>query len=181
MIDSVVTEASAEPPLDAAEQLATGGERAMLEAFLGLYRETAARKLRGVSEDNARRRLVPSMTTLGGIVKHLRWVEHSWFQRVLAGRPAEELPTPPWTDEDPDADFRMGPGETVEGLIAAYEEQCALSRQAATDRELDDSMPHPRLGGVSLRWIYVHMIEETARHAGHADILREQIDGTTEP
>lgn len=169
------------PPLDRAELTSTAGERATLEAFLEVYRETVTRKLRGVSEEDARRRLVPSMTTLGGIVKHMRWVEQSWFQRVLAGRPASDLPAVPWTDDDPDADFRLEPDETVEGLIAAYEQECARSRQAAAAHDLDDTMPHRRLGEVSLRWVYIHMIEEIARHAGHADILREQIDGTTEP
>lgn len=181
MSDSPVAEANTASPLDRAELASTAAERTTLEAFLDLYREAAASKLRGVSEDDARKRLVPSMTTLGGIVKHLRWVEQSWFQRVLAVRPAAELPTVPWTDEDPDADFRMEPDETIEGLLAAYAEQCALSRQVAAVHDLDDIVPHRRLEEVSLRWIYVHMIEEIARHAGHADILREQIDGTREP
>jgi hypothetical protein len=70
-------------------------------------------------------------------------------------------------------------GETVESLIVAYNAQCELSRETAARFGLDDVVPHPYLGEVSLRWILVHMIEETARHAGHADILREQIDGTT--
>lgn len=181
MTDSPIADDSSAPPLDRAELVSTAGERTTLEAFLDFYREAAASKLRGVSEGDARRRLVPSMTTLGGIVKHLRWVEQGWFQRVLAGRPAAELPAAPWTDDDPDADFRMEPDETVDGLIAAYAEQCALSRQVAAARDLDDVVPHGRLEEVSLRWIYVHMIEEIARHAGHADILREQIDGTREP
>ncbi|HZC99359.1 MAG TPA: DinB family protein [Actinomycetes bacterium] len=164
---------------DAGEAVAVADERAVLEAFLDLYRDRVKRKVRGVSEEDARRRLVPSMTTLGGIVKHLYWVELNWFQTVLAGRPKEDLPPVPWSDEDPDADFRMEPDETVERLVAAYDEACALSRATAATRALDDTAPHRRMGQVSLRWIYVHMIEETARHAGHADILREQIDGTT--
>lgn len=169
------------PPLDSAELAASAGERETFEAFLDLYRQTVTRKVRGVSGEGARRRLVPSMTTLGGIVKHLRWVEEAWFQRVLAGIPAAELPPVPWTDEDPDADFRMERDETVDGLVAAYEEQCALSHQVAAERELDYAVPHRRLGKVTLRWVYVHMIEETARHAGHADILREQLDGSIGP
>ena len=172
---------SGPPSLDRAELASTAGERATLEAFLDLYREAVQRKLSGVSEEDARCRLVPSLTTLGGIVKHLRWVEHSWFQRCLADRPAEGLPPVPWTDDDPDADFRMEPGESAEALLAEYERQCALSRQVSDMHALDHTVPHPHLEQVTLRWIYVHMIEETARHAGHADILREQIDGTTEP
>ena len=173
MSESVTSE-----PRDPAEASTTTGERAMLEAYLDLYRDVIKRKVSGVSEADARRRLVPSMTTLGGIVKHLYWVEMNWFQRVLVG-PEADLPPVPWSDQDPDADFRLEPGETVEQLVAAYDEMCAQSRAAAAARALDDIVRHHRMGQVSLRWIYLHMIEETARHAGHADILREQIDGTT--
>ncbi len=168
-----------DPPLDVAELASVADERTAAEAFLEYYREAVVRKLRGVSEADARRRLVASATTLGGIVKHLRWVEVNWFQRVLAGRPESDLPPPPWTDEDPDADFRLEPDESVEGVIAEYEQVCARSREVAASRSLDDTGRHRRLGAVSLRWIYLHMIEETARHAGHADILRELIDGST--
>ena len=134
--------------------MASAGERAVLETFLDLYRDAIIRKVRGVSDEAARLRLVGSATTLGGIVKHLHWVELEWFQRVLARR-------------------------SVERLLAGYEAACATSRATAAAHALDDVAPHLRMGEVSLRWIYVHMIEETARHAGHADILRELIDGTT--
>src|SRR5262245_36960750 len=164
---------------DPAKRVSTAGERATLEAFLDLYREIVKHKVSGLSEEEATRRLVPSATTLIGIVKHLRWVELNWFQRVLAARPPEDLPPVPWSDEDPDADFRLEPGETVEQIIAEYDQECARSREAAAGRSLDDTGLHRRIGQVSLRWIYVHMIEETSRHAGHADILREQIDGAT--
>ncbi len=174
-----MSESVTNQPRDPAEEVSTADERTMLEAFLDMYRDITKRKVRGVSEQDARQRLVPSMTTLGGIVKHLYWVELNWFQRVLAARPAEDLPPVPWSDQDPDADFRMEPDETVEQLVAAYDEVCAQSRATAATRVLDDIVPHRRMGEVSLRWIYVHMIEETARHAGHADILREQLDGTT--
>ena len=151
-------------------------ERPTLEAFLDVYRNAVTRKVRGVSEEDARRRLVPSATTLGGILKHLRWVEWYWFQGIFAQTPGSELPSVPWNDLD--VTFRLESAETVEGLIAHYVEQCELSRQIASHHEFADTAQHPELGKVSLRWIYVHMIEETARHAGHADILREQIDGT---
>ena len=143
-----------DPPLFPDELVASAGERAVLETFLDLYRDAIIRKVRGVSDEAARLRLVGSATTLGGIVKHLHWVELEWFQRVLARR-------------------------SVERLLAGYEAACATSRATAAANALDDVAPHFRMGEVSLRWIYVHMIEETARHAGHADILRELIDGTT--
>jgi hypothetical protein len=98
---------------------------------------------------------------------------------VLAGRTVNDLPPVPGADTDPDAEFRLEPGDSVEQLVTEYEQACALSRATAATLTLDDAAPHPRMGQVSLRWVYVHMIEETARHAGHADILRELIDGTT--
>jgi hypothetical protein len=127
----------------------------------------------------AGKRLVPSMTTLAGLVKHLRWIEVEWFQQVLARRSTQDLPPLPWSEGQPDGDFRVHPDESLEQLVAAYERACAESRAAAAGHGLDDTVPHPRMGQVSLRWIYVHMIEETARHAGHADILRELTDGST--
>jgi uncharacterized damage-inducible protein DinB len=168
-------------PLTLASHVATADERALFEAFLDNYRAIARAKLLGASESDARKRLVPSATTLGGMIKHLRWVELNWFQRVLAGIPAEDLPPVPWTEDDPDADFRLEPEETVASLIAAYDAQCELSREVARARELSDTGIHRALGTVSLRWIYLHLIEETARHAGQMDILREQLDGTTGP
>jgi len=158
---------------------AVADERTTLTAFLDYYREAVKGKLRGVSEEDARRRLVPSETTLAGIVKHLCRVEASWFQHRLAQIPAEELPALGWIADDPQGDFRVGPDEDRGSLIARYDAQCDLSRQIAGRFDLDHVVPHPHLGEVSMRWILVHMIEETARHAGHADILREQIDGTT--
>jgi hypothetical protein len=92
---------------------------------------------------------------------------------VLAGRPTEDLDLP---DED---GWAVSDSDTGESLLTDYDRACAESRQVAAGLGLDDTAPHPRLERVSLRWIYVHMIEETARHAGHADILREQTDGAT--
>jgi hypothetical protein len=158
---------------------AVADERTTLEAFLDYYREAVKGKVHGLSEDDVRRQLVPSATTLAGLIKHLCRVEASWFQHRLAQIPTEDLPVLRGWIDDPERDFRVGRDETAEMLIARYDEQCASSREAAARFKLDDVVPHPALGEVSARWIFVHMIEETARHAGHADILREQIDGTT--
>jgi hypothetical protein len=157
----------------------TAGERQSLETFLDYLRDAVVRKARGVSEEDARKRLVPSATTLGGLVKHLAWVEQWWFAEQLAEIPAEQLPTPPYTDEDPDADFRLEPDETLDGVIELYLQRCAQSREiAARYDDLDHTFMAPRRKReISLRWVYLHMIEETGRHAGHADILREQLDG----
>jgi hypothetical protein len=116
---------------------------------------------------------VPSLTTLAGLVKHLAAVEREWFQLRLAQRPYGEIGGVPQDDG-----WTVGAQETVEDLVAEYERACARSRQISSGLALEDSVPHPRLGRVSLRWIYLHMIEETARHAGHADV-REQTDGAT--
>lgn len=164
---------------DTGKIAAVADERTTLNAFLDFYREAVKAKLRGLSDEDANRRLVPSETTLASIVKHLARVEMSWFQHRLAQTPLEELPYLQRVFAAPDSDFRVGPGETIEVLIARYDEECARSREILSTKQLDDVVPHPALGEVSTRWVMVHMIEETARHAGHADILREQIDGAT--
>jgi uncharacterized damage-inducible protein DinB len=161
------------PPLAPDEQVSAGNEREVLETFLDLYRSILKRKVAGLSEEQLRARHVSSGTTLAGLVKHVAVVEREWFQGVLGGRSAEDLALPDgdgWVVTDAD---------TGESLLADYDRACAESRQLAAGLPLDRTAPHPRLGRVSLRWIYVHMIEETARHAGHGDILREQTDGAT--
>lgn len=160
------------PPLFPDELVAAAGERPVLETFLDLYRDAVVRKVTGVSDEDARRRLVPSLTTLGGLLRHLRYVETEWFGQVLAGHDADQPP-------GPDGDFQVGPADTVATLVADYERACAASREVAATMGLDDTVAHERLGRVSLRWVYVHLVEETARHAGHADILRELLDGST--
>lgn len=162
------------PPLAPDELVSTGGERQVLETFLDLYRDIMKRKLAGLPDQQIRQRHVPSQTTLGGLVKHLAAVEREWFQVVLARRPAQELGAPPQDDG-----WSLTSDDTAESLLAEYERACVASRQAASCFSLDDCVPHSRMGQVSLRWIYVHMIEESARHVGHADILREQTDGAT--
>jgi uncharacterized damage-inducible protein DinB len=162
------------PPLAPDELVSTSGERQVLEAFLDLYRDIMKRKLTGLTDQQIRQRHVPSQTTLGGLVKHLAAVEREWFQVVLAGRSEEELGPPPQDDG-----WTLASDDTARSLLAGYERACQASRQAASGFSLDDCVPHRRMGQVSLRWIYVHMIEESARHVGHADILREQTDGAT--
>jgi uncharacterized damage-inducible protein DinB len=154
--------------------LVAGDERTVLEGFLDLYRDVVVRKVRGISDEDARRRLVPSLTTLGGVVKHLRWVETGWFHQLLGARSGDSR-----RPHEREWEFRVEPGETMESFIADYRTACEESRAIAARYSLDDLVPHAQMGEVSLRWIYVHLIEETARHAGHLDILREQIDGST--
>jgi hypothetical protein len=163
-----------EPPLAADERVSNSAEREVLEAFLDMYREIIRRKVAGLPGEQLRQRLVPSRTTLAGLVQHLTSVEQEWFQQVLAQRPAEEIAGRPADDG-----WAVRTRKTADSMIAEYDRACAASREVAAGFRLDDAVAHPRLGHVSLRWVYVHMIEETARHAGHADILREQTDGAT--
>jgi hypothetical protein len=161
------------PPLAPDEQVSAGTEREVLETFLDLYRNILQRKVGGLTDEQLRARHVPSGTTLAGVVKHLAGVEREWFQCALARRPAEDLGLPEA------GGWIVSGADTGQSLLADYDRACAESRKVAAGLALDETAPHPRLGRVSLRWVYVHMIEETARHAGHADILREQTDGAT--
>lgn len=160
-----------DPDVLAVVRSAVGGEREVLETFLDFQRGVVRRKAAGLSDEQARRNLVPSATTIAGLLKHLAIVEYNWFERILTQQPSV-LP-------DTDVTFAVGEGETVEDVLAAYDAACARSRKLAAKFELDHTVPQEELGQVSLRWIYTHMIEETARHAGHADILRELTDGST--
>jgi hypothetical protein len=155
------------------------GEREMLENFLDFYRETILWKVSGMSEEDLRRVVVPSGWSSLTMVKHLAYVEQNWFRTRFAGE--KDLPVP-WTDEDPDADFRLDPGETTEQILRFYRDQCERGRSIAAAGSLDDlaaewPADRPPEKRPNLRWIYVHMIEETARHAGHLDVARELIDG----
>jgi hypothetical protein len=130
-----------------------------------------ARLLDGLTEQEARASLVPSLTTVLGLVKHVAFVERVWFQVSLLGRSRAELGLP----DDIDSTFRLTSADTVPGMLADFETACAESRQAAAAYDLDHIARHNRRGPLTLRWIYTHMIEELARHAGHGDILREQL------
>ncbi len=154
-----------------------GSEREQLRAMLDYHRATAVMKLEGLDDEQVRREMVPSKLSLLGLIKHLTSVEHAWFTIRLAGR---DEPFMFATEEDPDADFRIEPHESTREIADGYVQMCAQSRaiEGGID-SLDDTFEHPSRGTVSVRWLLLHMIEETARHAGHADIIREQLDGKT--
>ncbi len=153
----------------------SGSEREMLAAWLDYEREAVLRKLEGASDEGVRRPMVPSGLTLLGIVKHLQNVEHWWFHVCFAA----EAPLQYENDEDPDADFHVVEGETTEMIVARYKETCAGSRAIAAAATSLDDVSKREGRDHTLRWIMVHMIEETARHAGHMDIMRELLDGAT--
>jgi uncharacterized damage-inducible protein DinB len=149
-------------------------ERSTLQAFLDDYRDIVVRKVAKLSDTDARRRLVPSPTTVGGLIKHLRWAEYGWFEQLLQQHCDDNRRA-----HDRSWEFEFHADESLPTLIAEYQAQCEQSRRIAARYPLDHVVPHRRFGTVSLRWIYVHMIEETARHTGQLDILREQLDGAT--
>jgi Protein of unknown function (DUF664) len=153
------------------EQTLIGSEREQLEAFLEDNRSELAVALDGLTEEQARRSLVPSLTTVLGLVKHAAWVERVWFQVSLLGRTRAEL----GMSEHGDDSFRLTADDSIVSVAADFTAACEESRAAAAGYGLDDLVLHNRRGPLTLRWVYAHMIEELARHAGHADILREQI------
>lgn len=152
-------------------------ERTQLTGWLDMQRSVVHWKCEGLSAEGAHRAVLPGspLMTMAGVVSHMRWVEHLWFEIVLMGR-AEEGP---WFEEGPeDADMRVA-GVSLDRLLSEYAQQCAVSDAIIADHALDDVARRPGPSGAapSLRWILFHMIEETARHAGHMDAMRELIDG----
>ena len=151
-----------------------GDERTLLSAKVDYQRAMLLRKVGGLDEDDLRRTMTPSGLTLLGLVKHLAYIERYWFQEVFAG----EAVTMPWSDDDPDADWRPEPGESAQEIVALFLEEAERSRQIAAAADLDAMSALPGVA-VSLRWVLLHMLEELARHLGHADLMRERIDGAT--
>ncbi|MFD1826946.1 MULTISPECIES: DinB family protein [Mumia] len=155
----------------------TGDEKESLYVALDRHRDAILWKIDGLSDDDLRRPIVPSGTTLLGMVKHLASVDYAWFCSTF-GRESLEVPA---DEDDWDADWRIEPWETTEGVLAYF----AMARKAADevihDLDLTDTGTAWYGPTVSLRWVLIHMVEEYARHAGHADILRELVDGATGP
>lgn len=151
--------------------LFSAGDRAALEQMLDVQRAEMVGLLDGITEEQARRRLVPSLTTLLGLVKHACFVERVWFHHRVDGVPRQQLGLPDEIDES----FRLSDSDTIASVRADFEAACVRSREIAA-RHVDLAEQFPwRLGPVSLRFIFAHMAQEYARHAGHGDILREQI------
>lgn len=146
------------------------GERDLLEEMVDIQRDQISGILDDLDDEEARRRLVPSLTTPLGLVKHATFVEKVWFHSRVANVPRKELGLPDTVDES----FVLAPEDTVESVRAAYLAACEHSREVAVTHELDEEFPwHGKK--VTLRFVYAHMIQELARHAGHGDILVEQI------
>ncbi len=150
------------------------GERHALNQQLDFQRATLLRKLEGLDDEQLRRPMTRSGLTLLGLVKHLTSTEHGWFLNIYAG-----FPDPAPYGADPSEEFRAGPHDTTQALVDQYLGTCARCRRVVAAGELDDVIRTPSGTSANLRAILLHMIQETARHNGHADTIREQIDGTT--
>lgn len=161
---------------DPRDEVLQADERAALAAFMDGQRLTVLRKLDGLDEAQLRTPAAPSGWHMLGVVNHLALVERWWFRDVFAGEDC----TYPWTDEDPDADFRAD-GQTVADVLERYRDEVARATAivAAADLDAHSARPGRRGGLFSLRWIVLHMMEETARHLGHLDLAREALDGAT--
>ncbi len=169
-----------EPPLAA-------GEAATLNGFLDFQRATLAWRSRGLDDVRLRQPLAPTTMTLGGLLKHLAWVEDYWFTEVVGEQPMPEPWRSPDWKADPDWEWTSAAGDTGEQLRTLWAERVAAARDTVASRLRegeDAALAHTYAawggqGRVSLRWVLTHMIEEYARHNGHADLLREAIDGQT--
>jgi hypothetical protein len=153
----------------------SGTEWESLTGMLDFFRATVVNKVAGLTDEQAFSAVVPPSTlTPGGLVKHLTGTERFWFSIDYAGA---DLPYP-WPDDDRHGAFAIDDGDTLPGLVAAYVAECRRSREAIDGADLDD-MARGKDMHFSLRYALLHMIEETARHCGHLDLLRERIDGAT--
>lgn len=159
------------PPMDA-------DERGSLESWLDFYRTTLAQKCHGLAAEQLREASVaPSAITLLGLVQHMAEVERNWFRRVLAQQDVPLL-FPADQPREHSGGFDLAEDASFPAAFSAWRAETDQARQNCADRALDDTVP--LMGGqVTLRWIYTHMIGEYARHCGHADLIRERIDGST--
>jgi hypothetical protein len=145
--------------------------REQFEAFLDEHRAALDECLDGLTEEQARRSLVPSRTTLLGLVKHVTFVERVWFDEAVTGRSRADIRIP----ATPDETFILDEGDTIATVRDEYRAACEASRRATAPLGLDDLLPGNRRGPLPLRWVYLHVLRELAQHCGHADILREQL------
>ncbi|MFB6548580.1 DinB family protein [Streptomyces sp. NPDC056405] len=162
-----------EPAVDA-------DERTMLEGWLEYHRQTLAWKCEGLTDAQLRTAsMTPSTLSLMGLVRHMAEVERSWYRRVLADEDADPIY---YSDENPDGEFRLTEADTWQEAHATWQAEIEDARRNAADVPLDAPTRglHRRTGErYTLRWIHTHMIEEYARHNGHADLIRESLDGAT--
>ncbi|MGA9102648.1 DinB family protein [Aeromicrobium sp.] len=150
-------------------------ERSLLLTMLEYTQQTAVMKVKGLSPELARTAPLPTSPRMApaNVLNHLRWVEWSWVHVDILDEPDQG----PWTDENPDAEFDEGSELPLDEVIRLYEEEAAATREFFADADLDAVTARKRVIPLTVRWVLLHLIEETARHNGHLDILREMADG----
>ena len=146
-------------------------EVGQLAVFLDAQRASLRATLQGMADDEVRARLVPSRTTLLGLLKHATFMQVVWYQEAITGTPRTRLGQP----ESVDDSFALDADDTVESVLADYDRVGAIAREVARDHDLDEVFTGHRVGPVTLRWIQLQVLRELAQHNGHADILREQL------
>lgn len=146
-------------------------ERTQLNAFVEEYRSAIEATLHSLTEEQARRRLVSSATTLLGLLKHVTWMQRVWFEECVGGTSRREL----GLVQGPDESFQLTDADTVASVTAAHRDACATARAVVADLPLDAVVTGHRAGPRTLRWVYLQVLRELAQHCGHADILREQV------
>lgn len=146
-------------------------ERMQLDAFVEYYRSAIEATLVGLTEEQARRQLVPSATTLLGLLKHVTWMQRVWFEECVGGTSRREL----GLVQSPDASFELSDDDTVDSLTAAHQEACKTARTVVAGLPLGTVVSGHRGGPRTLRWVFLQVLRELAHHCGHADILREQV------
>jgi hypothetical protein len=158
-------------PATFAEDVIHQPAQVQFEAFLDEHRRALNGCLDGLTEEQVRRSLVPSRTTLLGLVKHATFVENVWFDEAVSCRSRAEIGIP----ATPDESFVLDDEDTIATVQRAHREACEASRRATSSLGLDDLVHGNRRGPLPLRWVYLHMLRELAQHCGHADIVREQL------
>jgi Protein of unknown function (DUF664) len=154
-----------------AEDVISQPARVQFEVFLDEHRSELNGCLDGLTEEQARRSLVPSRTTLLGLVKHATFVEKVWFDEAVTCRSRAEIGIP----ATPDESFILHDDDTIATVRQAHRDACEASRRTTSSMGLDDMVRGNRRGPLPLRWVYLHVLRELAQHCGHADILREQL------
>jgi hypothetical protein len=158
-------------PATSTEDVIDQPARAPFEVFIDEHRRALNDCLDGLTEEQARQSLVPSRTTLLGLVKHATFVEKVWFDEGVTCRSRAEIGIP----ATPDESFILDDGDTIATVRQAHREACESSRRATSSLGLEDVLLGNRRGPLPLRWVYLHLLRELAQHCGHADILREQL------
>ena len=159
------------PAATSAEDVIDQPARIQFDAFLDEHRRELNNCLDGLTEEQARRSLVRSRTTLLGLVKHATFVEKVWFDEAVTCRSRAEIGIP----ATPDESFILEDDDTIASVQQAHRQACQASRRATASLGLDDIVRGNRRGPIPLRWVYLHVLRELAQHCGHADILREQL------